>query len=55
MTLQAQNCLRLYFGGNPATIRQLLKHQKQSVVTELMNHFNTTNLDRLAIHLSNGK
>lgn len=55
MTQQAKNCLELYRGGNPATIKKLLQTQKASVVTELKEHFGTSNLDKLAICLSNGK
>lgn len=55
MTQQATNCLQLYRGGNPATIKQLLMHQKPSVVNELKNHFGEQNLDKLAIRLSLGR
>ncbi len=54
MTSQATNCLSLYKGGNPATIKQLLKHQKPSIVEELKNHFGTNDLDKLSICLSRG-
>lgn len=47
MTQQAQNSLRLYRGGNPATIEQLLNFQSSSVVDELMAHFAQT----LAVNL----
>lgn len=52
MTPQAQNSLSLYKGGNPATIEQLLKMQKTSVVNELKEHFKASNLKELAIKLS---
>jgi len=52
MTPQAQNSLSLYKGGNPATIEQLLKMQKASVVNELKEHFKASDLKELAIKLS---
>ena len=52
MSPQAQNSLNLYRGGNPATIEQLLKMQKSSVVEELKEHFKATDLKELAIKLS---
>lgn len=55
MTQQAKNCLELYRGGNPVTIKKLLQAQKPSVVMELKEHFGTSNLDKLAVCLSNGK
>ena len=55
MTSQATNCLELYRGGNPATIKQLLMVQKPSVVSELKNHFGEQDLDKLSIRLSLGK
>ncbi len=55
MTVQAMNCLELYRGGNPTTIKKLLQTQKPSVVNELKNHFGTNDLDKLAICLSKGK
>lgn len=55
MTSQAKNCLSLYRGGNPTTIKQLLMHQKLSVVNELKNYFGEQNLDKLAIRLSLGR
>lgn len=55
MTPQAKNCLDLYRGGNPTTIKQLLMVQKPSVVNELKNHFGEQNLDKLAVRLSIGK
>lgn len=54
MTPQATNCLDLYKGGNPTTIKQLLQVQKPSVVQELKDHFNTSDLDKLALLLSKG-
>lgn len=54
MTPQAQNSLRLYRGGNPATIEQLLNFQSSSVVNELKAHFGATSLGELAIKLSIG-
>lgn len=55
MTQQAANCLQLYRGGNPVTIEKLLRSQKPSVLRELQDHFGTTDLTKLAIHLSQGK
>lgn len=55
MTPQAKNCIELYRGGNPATIKQLLQSQKASVVEELKNHFGVSDLDKLAVRLSIGK
>lgn len=54
MSTQAQNSLNLYKGGNPATIEQLLRIQKKSVVDELHQHFGTTSLTDLARRLSIG-
>lgn len=55
MTTQAQNCLTLFRGGNPSTIKQLLQYQKPSIVDELKNHFGTNDLDKLAVCLSKGE
>lgn len=55
MTSQAQNCIKLYYAGNPATIKQMLSMQKTSVVNELKNHFGTQDLGELAQRLSIGK
>lgn len=55
MTQQAKNCLELYRGGNPTTIKQLLMFQKPSVLEELKNYFREQNLDKLAVRLSIGK
>lgn len=52
MTPQATNSLSLYKGGNPATIEQLLKFQKESVVNELKEHFKAKDLKELAVKLS---
>ena len=54
MSEQAQKSLELYRGGNPETIRQLLKMQSSSVVDELKAHFDTNDLDELAVRLSIG-
>lgn len=54
MSQQAKNSLELYRGGNPETIRQLLNKQKSSVVNELKAHFDTYDLDELAVRLSIG-
>lgn len=55
MTPQATNCLSLYYGGNPDTIKRALQMQKPSVVDELKNHFGESNLNKLAVRLSLGK
>lgn len=55
MTQQAKNCLDLFRGGNVNTIKQLLKIQKPSIVTELKEHFGTQDIDTLAIRLSHGE
>lgn len=55
MTQQAINSLDLYRGQNPATIEQLLRMQKKSVVDELMEHFGAENINELAIRCSLGK
>jgi hypothetical protein len=52
MSEQAKNSLNLYRGGNPATIEQLLKMQRSTVVDELKEHFNCKDLKELAIRLS---
>ena len=53
MTTQAENSLRLYKGGNPATIKQLLQFQNSSVVNELKEHFGCNNISDLAVALAN--
>ena len=55
MTQQAINSIQLYKGNNPGTIERALKIQKKSVVDELKQHFNASNLSELAIKLSIGK
>lgn len=55
MTPQATNCLSLFYGSNPATIKQALSMQKASIVEELKNHFGESNIDKLAVRLSLGK
>ena len=54
MTQQAKNSINLYHGGNPTTIAKLLECQKQSVVDELKEHFNATDINDLALKLSIG-
>jgi hypothetical protein len=54
MTKQALNSLALYRGGNPATIKQLLKMQSSSVVNELKEHFGVSTMEELASELSKG-
>lgn len=55
MTTQATNCLGLFYGSNPSTIKKALQMQKPSIVEELKNHFGESDLDKLAVRLSNGK
>lgn len=55
MTPQATNCLQLFLGGNPSTIKMLLKVQKPSIVKELQDHFGTSDIDTLAVRLSMGE
>lgn len=52
MTQQAMNSLDLYRGGNPETIKKLLRLQSNSVVNELKEHFHARGVDDLAIKLS---
>lgn len=52
MTAQAQNSIKLYKGGNPSTIEQLLRIQKNSVVQELKEHFHASTIEELAVKLS---
>ena len=52
MTTQAENSLQLYTGGNPATIEQLLRFQKPSIVNELKAHFGVTSISELVLKLS---
>lgn len=54
MTQQTINSIGLYRGNNPATIEQLLRMQRSSVVNELMEHFGATSTRELAIKLSIG-
>lgn len=54
MTKQAQNSLDLYRGQNPATIKQALRMQKNSVVKELQEYFNAKDINELSIKLSIG-
>ena len=54
MTQQAINSIQLYKGNNPGTIEKALKMQKKSIVDELKQHFNASNLSDLAIKLSIG-
>lgn len=55
MTPQATNCLSLFYGSSPDTIKKALQIQKPSIVEELKNHFGENNLDKLAVRLSLGK
>lgn len=54
MTQQAINSIQLYKGNNPGTVEKALKMQKKSIVDELKQHFNASNLSDLAIKLSIG-
>lgn len=55
MTQQARNCLDLFYGANPETIKTALKMQKPSIVEELKNHFGASDMNTLATRLSLGK
>lgn len=55
MTPQATNCLGLFYGSNPDTIKKALHIQKPSIVEELKNYFGESDLNKLAVRLSNGK
>lgn len=55
MTAQASRALSLYYGANPATIKLALTQQKPSVVEELKNHFQETDLTKLSQRLSLGR
>lgn len=52
MTQQALNSINLYRGGNPETIRKLLMTQRESVVKELKEHFNASDIVELSIKLA---
>lgn len=54
MTPQAKNSLNLYRGQAISSIKQALSIQKKSVVEELKQYFNTSNIDDLAVRLSIG-
>ena len=51
----AKNAVKLYKGGNPDTIEQLLRMQDSSVVVELMEHFQQKDIKNLAIRLMLGE
>lgn len=55
MSPKAQNSIRLYKGGDPATIEQLLHMQDKSVVNELKEYFQAQDLKELSVKLSIGK
>lgn len=52
MTQQALNSIDLYRGNNPSTIKQCLGIQQSSVVNELKEHFHASDINELAIKLS---
>lgn len=52
MTQQAVNSLMLYKGASVESIKKALSIQKSSIVEELKEYFNTSNIDELAIKLS---
>lgn len=54
MTEQALNSLELYKHQDPSKIKQLLMIQSISVVNELMEHVNASDIDELAVKLSVG-
>lgn len=55
MTQQARNCLELFLGANPTTIKRALQIQKPSIVNELKNHFGEQDIDKLCQRLSLGR
>lgn len=52
---QALNSIELYKGGNPDTIEQLLIRQSSSVVNEIKEYYECTDIKELAIKCSIGK
>lgn len=52
LSIQAENSISLYRGQSPATIKQALNFQKQSVVNELMEHFECSDKAELSLKLS---
>lgn len=54
MTPQATNCLELFRGANPSTIKRALSMQKTSIVNELKDYVGTSSIDELCLHLSLG-
>lgn len=55
MKPQTLNSIRLYKGGNPASIEMLLSLQSVDVVNELKAYYGTNNLHELAVKCSIGK
>lgn len=54
MTPQATNCLDLFRGANPSTIKRALSIQKASIVNELKDYVGTSDIDELCLYLSWG-
>ena len=52
LSIQAENSISLYRGQSPATIKQALNFQKQSVVNELMEYFECSDKVELSLKLS---
>lgn len=52
MTSQALNSIDLYKGQDPTKIIQLLRIQNSSVVDELLEHYDASDIDELAVKLS---
>lgn len=52
MTQQAKNFLFICKGGNPSTIEGLLHYQRQSIITELKQHFGVDSIPALATAMS---
>lgn len=52
LSSKAQNSLNLYKGQNPSKIKMLLKMQSNSVVNELKEYCNATDIEELSIKLS---
>lgn len=54
MTTQLQNFINLCRDNSVSTVKQALKLQKKSNVDEMMQHYNVSSVDDLALRISNG-
>lgn len=52
MTTQVQNFINLCRGNPVSTIKQALEFQKKSSVDEMMQHYDVSNIDDLAVRIS---